>query len=672
MVRALTILFVLVLVFAGCDSTEKKRQAYKGIMDMTGYDLQRGNLVELKGEWRIWWDQFLRPGDSVASEGVLINVPRRWNNLPWDEGHLPGYGKATYQLTLTFDEQNIRESDQRHVVGLKIRDIHSAYRLFINGKHVFDKGNVNEGPSYRPLLGHETVFFEADTSAMVITIHVANYTDPRQSGMDEAIIFGPAKLVEKNLLKNNYLYALSFGVLFILFFYHLLLYSFRTRDTVNLYFAIACFLLSVQSVFMGEKAIYYLFPNLNANLYINILMASLLAVAFLFMYYNKLFPDEFPRPVVLIVTCFYSLECVYYLFCPYTMNIVAEVSYTVTLILAIYVFVALTVGVVRKREHALLIFAGTSFVILAGVNDTLHALEIVYTGYFTPVAFIIYTFSQSVLISFKFSQSFNKAEELSFELESLNQKLEGLVTERTRDLEEANKNLIRLNTTKDRFFSIIAHDLKGPVGTVNSALELAISSDPPEETRRDLLTIIYQSTGNTYKLLENLLEWARLQQGEIHYRPVVVKITEIVEHVEKLLAESAQNKGIILSSVVDENLKVLCDVNMIQTVLRNMVSNAIKFTPTGGKIWIKASSGKEEKVIVSVSDTGIGMSEILINKLFRIDEKITSKQGTEGEAGTGLGLIISHEFLAKHGSEINVESKLNSGSTFSFSLTRVR
>lgn len=647
------------------------KQAHNGVMDLTDYDLQSGDLVELKGEWNIYWNQFLLSGDSAINPKITIEVPRRWNSIPWAKGSLPDYGKATYQLTLKFDEQSINQSGKINVLGLKIRDIHSAYRVFMNGKHIFDKGNVNEKPNYRARLGHETIFFEADSSVMVLDIHVANYSDPRQAGMDETIILGPAQHIEKSLFNNNFIYILSFGILFVLFFYHMLLYLFRPKDKVNLYFSLACLVLSVQSIFMGEKLIYYLLPNLDANLYISISMASLMAVAFLFMYYNKLLPNEFPHTLAIIITCFYCIESVLFLTRPFRLNLIANITYLITLLITAYGFIGLIVAIIRKRPNAVLIFIGTSFVILAGINDTLHALEIIYTGYFAPVGFIIYTFSQSALISFKFSQSFNQAEKLSNELESLNQKLEGLVVDRTLDLEEANKNLLRLNATKDRFFSIIAHDLKGPVSAVNSALEMAISPDFTEETRTELLTVIYNSTENTYKLLENLLEWSRSQQGEIKYKPETIYLSDIVKHVETLLNESAKNKGIRINNNIEADLKVFCDVNMVQTVLRNLVSNAIKYTHKGGVVTIKTSSVDEERAIVSISDTGIGMSEKLMERLFRIDEKVRSEQGTDGESGTGLGLIISNEFLAKHGSELKVDSQLNSGSTFSFSLMKI-
>jgi two-component system sensor histidine kinase ChiS len=673
MFKRATIFLIIVLIYAACTPQKETRLAKGGVMDLTDYDLRSGELVALKGEWLIYWDQFLLPGDSAVNPGLLINVPRRWNNLPWAGGKLPIYGKATYQLTLKLNPQMIHHQGEASVFGLKIKDIHSAYRVFINGRHYLDKGNVGAKPTYKAVLGHEAVFFEADTSVVIITIQVANYSDPRQAGMDENITLGPARYVEKNQQNNNNLYMLAFGILFILFFYHLMLYLFRRREKVNLYFAILCLVLSIQSLFMGGKAIYFLLPNLDADLYIRIFMSSLVVVAFVFLYYGSLLPKEFPRKLVKGVTWFYGVMTVYFLVQPFNINIIGEAYYAIAVIMLLYVLIAICVGVVKKREHAVIILIGAAFAILTGINDLLHALEIIYTGYYAPIGFIAYTFSQSILMSYKFSQSFTNAEKLSNELELLNQHLEGLVAERTEDLDEANQNLIKSNATKDRFFSIIAHDLRGPIGTVTSLLETVISeaSDYPEEKRKELLQQVYNSIEKTYKLLENLLIWARSQQGDIPYDPGTVRIAEIINQVESLLIESAHRKGIEMTCETEDDYKVFCDANMIQTVMRNLVSNAIKFTGENGKITIRTSLDEDGKVLVSVSDTGTGMPEAQISHLLKIDEKYKSTKGTGGEPGTGLGLIISSDFLDKNGSRLQVKSAVNSGSTFSFSLTRI-
>jgi signal transduction histidine kinase len=181
-----------------------------------------------------------------------------------------------------------------------------------------------------------------------------------------------------------------------------------------------------------------------------------------------------------------------------------------------------------------------------------------------------------------------------------------------------------------------------------------------------LIDLINVSSESAFNLLENLLQWARTQTDKIKFYPENIDLSELIESNIKFHKVSALKKKIKLESKVPANTVVYADSNMINTVLRNLISNAIKFTDTDGKITISADS-TEDMVNVSVTDTGIGIDPETIDKLFRIDTYHTSV-GTSGESGTGLGLIISREFIDKHSGKMNVTSKPGRGSTFSFTI----
>ena len=235
-------------------------------------------------------------------------------------------------------------------------------------------------------------------------------------------------------------------------------------------------------------------------------------------------------------------------------------------------------------------------------------------------------------------------------------------------IEKQRKELESLNATKDKFFSIIAHDLKNPFASLIGASDFLVNSyDELSSTQLDnFLGIINRSARQGYRLLENLLEWSRMQTGTISWKPKQVDLWNLVTEVVNLLTGSAESKDICLEADVDENLKAFVDENMIQTVVRNLVSNAIKFTPRGGEILV-TSHKTDGYIEISVSDSGIGIGEDKIDKLFRIDEQVT-QNGTENETGTGLGLILCKEFVEKHGGTIRVESQLGKGSKFIFTI----
>jgi signal transduction histidine kinase len=233
---------------------------------------------------------------------------------------------------------------------------------------------------------------------------------------------------------------------------------------------------------------------------------------------------------------------------------------------------------------------------------------------------------------------------------------------------EQNILLQNLNATKDKFFSIIGHDVKGPLNSLTSFSGLLINhwDSLTKEEIQMLAKDLDKSLKNLFVLLENLLEWSRSQTGNIEFKPEEFDVSILLKENEDLLKTQAQNKKINLVNNAVAELKIASHRHSINTVVRNFLSNAIKFTPEGGTITLKAE--KQEKGIkISVSDTGVGMSEKVIQKLFRIDSK-HSTIGTADEKGTGLGLILCKEFIEKNGGQIGVESEVGKGSVFYFVL----
>jgi signal transduction histidine kinase len=231
-----------------------------------------------------------------------------------------------------------------------------------------------------------------------------------------------------------------------------------------------------------------------------------------------------------------------------------------------------------------------------------------------------------------------------------------------------NQQLQELNATKDKFFSIISHDLKGPLNSLTSFSNLLINyyDSLSREEVQMLAKDFDKSVKNLFTLLENLLEWSRSQTGNIEFTPEPFNLSAVLRDNTALLEGQAHNKKITLSHDVPEVMIVSAHKQSINTVIRNLISNAIKFTPEGGMVLSRVHRDSDT-IVVSVSDTGVGMSRAIIDKLFRIDTKHSTK-GTADEKGTGLGLILCKEFVEKNGGRIWVQSEPGKGSVFSFSL----
>jgi signal transduction histidine kinase len=245
----------------------------------------------------------------------------------------------------------------------------------------------------------------------------------------------------------------------------------------------------------------------------------------------------------------------------------------------------------------------------------------------------------------------------SLELLQLNEKLK----QQTHELQE-------LNATKDKFFSIIAHDLKSPFNAVMGFSEILIEQvrDKEYDGIEKYANIILDSSQRALDLLMNLMDWARSQTGKMEFVPEHFEMVSFISDITPLFYDIALQKSIIIKKDLPPKATVYADQAMIHTVFRNLISNAIKFTEPGGEITISAIE-KTGELTVTVRDSGIGISKANIEKLFRPDETY-STPGTNNEKGTGLGLILCKEFIQKHGGKIWVESAPGEGSTFIFTI----
>ena len=236
-------------------------------------------------------------------------------------------------------------------------------------------------------------------------------------------------------------------------------------------------------------------------------------------------------------------------------------------------------------------------------------------------------------------------------------------------IQKQNKQLQELNAAKDKYFSIIAHDLKSPFQGFIGLTELMgeeISSFSVAQLSTYIQSI-NSTARNLYKLLSNLLEWSLMQKGVLSFNPVEIALSEVVSQNIDIIIKRGEQKGIKLILDVAHNQKVWADEAMLNSILRNLLSNSVKFTSRGGEVIVSAKETENNIVEISIRDTGTGMSSDLCSQLFKIEERVGQK-GTEGEESTGLGLLLCKEFVEKHGGKIWVDSEEGKGSTFYFTL----
>ncbi len=251
-------------------------------------------------------------------------------------------------------------------------------------------------------------------------------------------------------------------------------------------------------------------------------------------------------------------------------------------------------------------------------------------------------------------------------------KAKKIIFEQKRELEKQQQKLKETNASKDKFFSIISHDLRNPIGGFLNLTDIFSENFESLSKKENIefIQLLNQSSKQLYNLLENLLEWSRTQTGSISYNPEILSVNFIIEDTIELLMTNIKNKEIEINLIVPNNETVFADENMLSTVFRNLLSNAIKFSQQKSIITVKVVSANNN-VEVHVIDNGIGISKENQKKLFRIDVH-HSTMGTSNEKGSGLGLILCKELINKNKGKVWIESELNKGSSFIFSLPKTK
>lgn len=238
------------------------------------------------------------------------------------------------------------------------------------------------------------------------------------------------------------------------------------------------------------------------------------------------------------------------------------------------------------------------------------------------------------------------------------------------ELKKSEQALQTLNTTKDKLFSIISHDLRGPIGGLKSFVQLLISGLDLTDSESILtnLKAIKTNAASTYDLLENLLAWSISQQNQITFTSETFNLYELVQSTQQIFLGLSQTKEIQIINNIEKDTLITADKNMVMTIMRNLLSNAIKFTPNGKTITITAKN-LADSTWISIADQGQGIDSSHLVRLFRKSEYFSTK-GTNGEKGSGLGLLLCKDFIKKHNGKIWAESELGKGSTFHFSLPK--
>lgn len=611
-----------------------------GFLDLTSHDFQADGTVKLDCRWEFFWNRLLEPGSKewseISPDHAYYPVPLFWTAYPGR--NYPSVGYGTYRLI-------IRTSGKDRNYALKTPEIFTEYRLWINGGLVDQHGTI-AGKEVR-FLKPAVYPIHMDSKDVEVVLQVANRSHGN-AGIGQSFTFGTEPLVYREQIFSVSLEMILIAVCLFAGLYHTIIYIFRREEKELLYFGLFCMVVAARTLFTGNTLISHLFPGLPFGVGSRIATAVIpLAVltfqAFVFHFLRNLVP----RIPFIVLTAVHVI----YLFLVFTTTTLFYSTLFTDYLLVIAASLVFVVGInlyamAKRAPYSRLFFTGFLFVIAGTVNDILHYLQVINTGYYLALFFSAFIVAESIMLAVKFSREHRMVAELSEKLKALDR-------------------------LKDEFLANTSHELRTPlngiIGIAESLMDGATGT-LPEKTRRNL-GLIVSSGKRLYSLINDILDFSKLRHNDIELRKTPVDMRQLVSVVITVMKTSMPPRDLDLRNEIPENTPLVeGDENRLLQILYNLVGNAVKFTDSG---YVKISSAVHgNSMEISVEDTGVGIESDRLEAIFTLFEQADGSVSRE-YGGTGLGLPITRNLVELHGGTIRVESRPGKGSRFTFTLPGV-
>ena len=625
-------------------------QVRSGEIDLSSHDFSNDNGVFLAGEWEFFWHQLLTPDlPPDASSKAFISVPGSWHR----QGNYPVLGFASYRL-------KIKLPAEQSGLSIYFPIINSSAKIWVNGKVVQKSGEVSDSPStYKPRLQSTLIHLPEHETEVELVVQVANfsYFSGGIAGTPQ-INRSSAIFAERN--RRNGLENFFAGSVIALCIYQLILYFLYHRGQPYLWLALTCLVVALRAMIVhgGSFLLPNLFPDVSWELWKKLEFGGVYASVILFpLYVHHLFIQHAPRKPLYFFGALAFILCGTVLFTPqFVYGKLLDFCHVGLISAFVYAVYSIRKAWKAGNDDARIILFGVlvSFpFILAEIlkNSRFMPIEIEFM-FLVELGVLIFLLFQVYLLAHHYAKSYQH-------LEDLNRNLEKLVEERS-------GQLITANAVKDRLLSVMSHDIKSPLNSLRGILQIynqgSISRDQFDEYAKR----IEKDLSKTSVLVENILYWTASQLKGIQVEISSVNLKLLVEENVMLLKTIAEHKNITIDNKVQHDIDVAADKNILNLVLRNLISNGIKFSFKGGVISIDAEE-KHDELLIHVTDEGVGMDDDKLDTLLAPELTVSTK-GTGNEKGTGLGLALCREYLEKTGGALSVDSEKGKGSVFTIKL----
>jgi signal transduction histidine kinase len=677
-------LAILILLAAGfiLPASGQTYKAHDGLLDLRKIERKDKFIVNLNGGWEFYWNQMLYPNDfrkgTRPKPDIIAEVPAYWTDykklIPTTK-----FGYATYRLTILLPE----EINKRLAFEVPVFD--SSFDLWINDSLIFSNGipgktEESEIPGYMPGF----MRYNPTSDTLCLLINVANFHH-RRGGFWLPMRFGTFNQVQKGKAAK---YAGAYSTVSLLFgfaVFFLIFFVLYPRDRIHGFFGLALLGIALRPLFTSNF-LFYDFFDLSWTLTIRMEYISLyMIIGGMLWFTDHLYPSKLIRTVATILTPLFLISFILTLILPVKyFSYATQVIYPSLIILFGYCVIISFLRTLKKQKIEAVYL--TAFLLLAAgvIHDVMVSLGKSHSsaGYVMSFVAIAFIFLQAILLLYKWVYAYHEKEKLQVQLQFMNRNLEEMISKRTMELQLRNEEIGKQNSMiasqnkqlsetiqlKNRIFSVISHDLRSPVVNILYMLNL-LKEEEYKEKYDTFANSSIEYAQMVINLLENMLVWGRGQEDKIKYSPSEHDLASIILTNLSIFKETADRKDISVNFTQKGNSIGFFDKDLMDIVIRNMLSNAVKYTHRGGRISIlvKDKSNEGGGTMLKICDNGIGIPESKQKYLFTISE-IESTPGTENEKGTGLGLKLCFELVKINRGTIAVESKEGEGTCFIITL----
>lgn len=649
--------------------SEESHKMVKGYLDISNVDLSKVKSIDVIGEAEFYWNKLLTPEDFKKNEespDFYIKMPGFWNEYSLNGKKLPAEGYGTYRFKINVGkERNI---------GLRIPNADSNYVLWINGKIAAADGTV--GKDKKSSLPHnekKTIYFTIDCNELDVVMQISNF-NYSHGGYWSFMTIGTAENIQ---FLGNSMLALDlfwFGCLIMMGGYHLGLFFQRKKDYTLLIFGLICIFVAMRTITTGEdyfaKVINYnTVAAWEASFKLNFLSIHLVPGMIIIFFY-LLYPKEVNRKILYVssgLTIFWVFTV---MLLPAKIYFIVFLNFFQFVILAqgFYFLYVILIAFNRKRSGALIFFVGMLFMFITGVNDILLSNSLINSVYLTTLGMMVFIFSQSYYLSYKFSLAYTENEKMRGMLEESNKTLEEKVYMRTLELKENMEKLKLMQENliiTEKIASVgklaggIAHELNSPLGAILTSVQL-MKMDL-DEIENAVLRNDYTESVETVEAAANkskdiiLKLLSQVEKNITKFE--VVRLNEVIDTVYRIFEAELTSKNIKMVLKLEKNMRIIGNFEDLVKAVSNLVNNSkesLEKKQSDKKIISINSYSENEKIILEIEDNGVGICDDIKNKVF--DPFFTTKDIGEG---LGLGATVSYDILKKHNADIFVKSTEN-------------